>query len=113
MISTCLNLIINLFFTQPVHFHFSNNVAGSVVRKNVVRNSNQRCFVIHVSNSVLVENNVAFNTVGHCYITENGNEIDNTFKDNLGSQTKMQSMSIGASDRDCSTFWVTSPRNHL
>ena len=78
-----------------------------------MRNSNQRCIVIHVTNSVLVENNVAFNTFGHCFITENGGEINNTFKENLGSHTKMQSMGIGASDLDCSTFWVTSPRNHL
>ena len=85
------------------------------MRKNVVRNSNQRCIVIHVTDSVLIENNIAFNTFGHCFITENGGEINNVFKDNLGSRTKLQwrVLGIGASDDQCSTFWVTSPRTEL
>src|SRR5210317_508178 len=70
-------------------------------------------FLLYRTDSVLVEDNVAFDTVGHCFITENGGEIDNTFKNNLGSKTRRQSAGIGASDRDCATFWVTSPRNHF
>eukprot|EP00957_Ditylum_brightwellii_P179535 13677025-Ditylum_brightwellii.AAC.1 len=41
----------------PIHFHMSGNVAGSTVRKNVIRESNQRCVVIHGSHEVLVEDN--------------------------------------------------------
>ena len=79
----------------------------------VYKNFHLTSLTFHRTDSVLVEDNVAFDTVGHCFITENGGEIDNTFKNNLGAKTKSQSVSIGASDRDCATFWVTSPQNHL
>lgn len=38
----------------------------------------------------MVENNVAYDTHGHCFIAaEDGYETDNnTFKDNLGARTK-------------------------
>ena len=49
----------------PVHFHKSQHVAGSVVRKNSIRESKQRCIVIHGSHDVLVEENVSFDTYGH------------------------------------------------
>jgi hypothetical protein len=36
----------------------------------------------------MVENNVAYDTRGHCFIAaEDGHETDNTFKDNLGART--------------------------
>ena len=54
----------------PIHFHLSRSVAGSKVRKNCVRNSNQRCYVVHGSDNLLLEDNVAYNTKGHCYMLE-------------------------------------------
>lgn len=54
----------------PIHFHLCRDVAGSVVKKNTVRHSNQRCFVIHGSDNLLLEDNVAYNTPGHCYMLE-------------------------------------------
>lgn len=44
----------------PAHFHFCGDATGSVMKKNVVRQSNQRCYVIHQTDSVLIEDNVAF-----------------------------------------------------
>jgi len=44
----------------PIHFHMSNNVNGSVVSKNVIRDSHQRCIVVHGTNTILVEDNVAY-----------------------------------------------------
>mmetsp|Transcript_7650 Transcript_7650/g.10558 ORF Transcript_7650/g.10558 Transcript_7650/m.10558 type:complete len:1025 (+) Transcript_7650:187-3261(+) len=99
----------------PIHFHMSGNVAGSTVRKNVIRESNQRCVVIHGSHEVLVEDNVAFDSYGHCYILEDGGEEDNTFKNNLGARTRTQPKehSIGSSDHKPSTLWITNPKNHF
>lgn len=96
----------------PIHFHMSGDVSGSVVSKNVVRNSNQRCFVVHGSHNVLVEDNVAYDTFGHCYILEDGGETGNTFAYNLGAKTKKQIHSIGASDHEANTFWITNAENH-
>ena len=54
----------------PIHFHLSKDVTGSKVKKNSVRNSNQRCYVVHGSDNLLLEDNVAYNTFGHCYMLE-------------------------------------------
>ena len=54
----------------PVHFHMCGNVSGSKVLRNTVRASNQRCFVVHGTDNLLLEGNVAYDTKGHCYMTE-------------------------------------------
>ena len=48
----------------------SENVYGSVLSKNLVRESNQRCYVIHGTHNVTLSENVAFDTFGHCFMTE-------------------------------------------
>ena len=45
--------------------------------KNVVWQSNQRCFVIHGTHNVTLSENVAYDTRGHCYMLEDGGEWDN------------------------------------
>jgi len=97
----------------PIHFHKCGHVGGSVVKNNVIRDSLQRCIVVHRSDAVRVENNVAYNTFGHCFVTEDGVENHNIFKDNLGARTKKQRLSIGTSDNKPATFWVTNTRNFL
>ncbi|HTV80979.1 MAG TPA: hypothetical protein VMF03_22205, partial [Steroidobacteraceae bacterium] len=42
----------------------------------------------HGTNNVLVENNVTYNTVGHCFFLEDGIEHGNQFIHNLAIQTK-------------------------
>ena len=97
----------------PIHFHMSGSVAGSVVRRNVIRESKQRCVVIHGSHDVLVEDNVSFDSYGHCYLLEDGGEHDNTFRNNLGARTRNSGISIGSSDNEASTLWITNPQNHF
>ena len=106
-------LYIILQNTQPIHFHMYGNVAGSIVRKNVVRDSNQRCYVIHGTDEVAVEDNIAFDSYGHCYILEDGAEMENTFRGNLGVRTRRQWNGIGSTDDEASTFWITNTKNHL
>lgn len=48
----------------PLHFHKCDDSPYSIVKKNVVRNSNQRGYVIHGTNQVTIENNVAFEVIG-------------------------------------------------
>lgn len=106
----------------PVHFHMSNDCPDSLVSKNVIRNSNQRCIVIHNSNDVIIDDNVAFNTRGHCFATETGSERRNLFRKNLGAKTielgaiNGQSDSTlevnGPQDNLASTFWIRSTENY-
>ena len=55
--STCY---FNVSYLQSLHFHMSDNVHGSVVSKNIIRDSHQRCVVVHGSNGLLIEDNVAY-----------------------------------------------------
>jgi G8 domain len=102
----------------PIHFHFCTDVSGSVVSKNTIRQSNQRCVVVHGTNKLLIQENVAFDTKGHCYITEDGMEMNNQFIRNLGAQTGIpdtiipnQGTNGDESDKEPATFWITSPTN--
>src|SRR4029434_5804611 len=47
-----------------------------------------RCVTVHGTNFLRVENNVTYNTVGHCFFLEDGIEHGNEFVHNLGIQTK-------------------------
>ena len=57
-----------------------------------------KSYVIHNTNNVLVEDNVAFDTHGHCYITEDGSEEGNSFLNNLSVYNNHRSGTIGQSD---------------
>jgi hypothetical protein len=102
----------------PIHFHFCNDVSGSIVAKNTIRQSNQRCVVVHGTNKLRIEDNVVFDTKGHCYVLEDGIETGNEFIRNLGSQTgKPEKLipNLGSNgdenDNQPSTFWITNPTN--
>ena len=104
----------------PVHFHMCGDTA-STVSKNVVRNSNQRCFVIHNTNYVTVDDNVAYDTKGHCFITETGDEQYNTFSNNLGAFNKKLQVGFGQSDtpnhtpgkHEVAIFWFRNMKNTI
>lgn len=102
----------------PIHFHFCNDVSGSVVSQNSIRQSNQRCVVVHGTNKLRVSENIAYDTKGHCYMTEDGIETGNEFIRNLGAQTGIPEMLIPdmgtngvETDIEPATFWITSPTN--
>ena len=85
--------------------------------KNTVRDSNQRCYVLHGTHNVTLDSNIAYNTFGHCYMVEDGFEQNNTFSYNLGAMTKAMPihslLSIAESDHFASTFWISNPNNHF
>lgn len=39
------------------------------------RRSYYRCFTIHATNNLLLQNNVGFDITGHCFYIEVGNEV--------------------------------------
>lgn len=69
-----------------LHFLYSRNVPGSSISRNTIRSSNHRCVVIEGSSNITIEDNVAYNTSGHCYYI--GSEAtDNYVLYNIGSRT--------------------------
>jgi len=105
----------------PIHFHFGFNGKGSIVKKNVIRNSSQRCYVIHRTDYVVVEENVALDAYGHCYFLEDGIEIENVFRKNFGlgikkmPKSKLLDAQSGKeeSDHRASVYWISNPQNHF
>jgi len=105
----------------PLHFHHCGDSIGSMVVRNVVRQSNQRGYVMHNTNQVTLEENVAFDITGHCFFNEDGTEVDNTFRNNLVIQvkkmpvdkkTQLEELSgRSESDDKCSGFWISNANN--
>jgi cell surface hyaluronidase len=104
----------------PIHFHHCGDVTGSIVSKNSIRQSHQRCIDVHGTNKLKIQENVAYDTKGHCYLTEDGTEIGNEFIMNIGIQTASVTVLIPSnsvamngveSDDEPATFWITNPTN--
>jgi G8 domain len=69
----------------PFHWHFAGERPNDFIRNSSIHNSFQRAIVVHQTNGVLVENNVAFNIKNHAFVwAEDGNEVRNRFLHNLG-----------------------------
>lgn len=54
---------------------------------------------------------MAFNSSGHCYFIEDGNEEHNVFDHNLGIHARPHTLLT--SDAEPSIFWITHPFNHF
>ena len=82
--------------------------------KNSIRYSNQRCVVVHGTHNVTVIENVAHENKGHCYMLEDGGELDNKFIRNLGASTRAAKRVVRSLETDNSgpsTFWISNPAN--
>ncbi len=72
----------------PIHFHVLGEGAGMYVRNASIHDTYNRCVTVHGTNNLTIENNVTYNTVGHCFFMEDGIETGNSFIRNLAIQTK-------------------------
>lgn len=107
----------------PVHWHMYGDASGQYVENSSMHHSYNRCVTVHGTHNVRVENNVTYNTVGHCFFMEDGVETGNSFIRNLGILTKCHPTRscqpffqqandvLLPSDNNASTFWITNPDN--
>src|ERR1044072_8188712 len=72
----------------PIHWHLIGDAKGQYIRNAAIHDTYNRCVTVHGTNFLRVENNVTYNTVGHCFFLEDGVEHGNEFVHNLGIQTK-------------------------
>jgi G8 domain len=72
----------------PIHWHLMGDAQGQYVKNSAFHDTYNRCVTVHGTNYVHVENNVTYNTVGHCFFLEDGIEHGNEFVHNLAIQTK-------------------------
>ncbi|NXC70693.1 TMEM2 hyaluronidase, partial [Anhinga anhinga] len=129
--------------SYPVHFHLCGDVdeKGGYNFKTYLEGLSihhcfSRCVTVHATNGLLIKDTIGYDTLGHCFFTEDGIEQRNTLFHNLGLVTKPgtllptdrnSSMCISIRDKvygsyvpvpatDCmavSTFWISNPNNHL
>jgi hypothetical protein len=72
----------------PIHWHLVRDARGQYIRNAAIHDTFNRCVTVHGTNDLQVENNVTYNTVGHCFFLEDGIEHGNQFVRNLAIQTK-------------------------
>ncbi len=73
----------------PIHWHLvGDGGKGQYVKNSAFHDTYNRCVTVHGTNDVVVQNNVTYNTVGHCFFLEDGIEHGNQFVHNLAIQTK-------------------------
>ncbi len=117
----------------PIHWHLIGEAQGQYIRNSAIHDTFNRCVTVHGTNNARIENNVTYNTVGHCFFLEDGIETGNQFVRNLGIQTKCHPTLpceptnlvlahqgtegqrsehvLIPSDNTVSTFWITNPDN--
>src|SRR6187402_125785 len=72
----------------PIHWHLVGDAQGQYIRNAAIHDTYNRCVTVHGTNFLRVENNVTYNTVGHCFFLEDGIEHGNEYVHNLAIQTK-------------------------
>ena len=72
----------------PIHWHLIGDAKGQYIKNAAIHDTYNRCVTVHGTNFLRVENNVTYNTVGHCFFLEDGIEHGNEFVHNLAIQTK-------------------------
>ncbi|XP_020645703.3 cell migration-inducing and hyaluronan-binding protein [Pogona vitticeps] len=127
----------------PIHFHMAGDVdqvggydPPSYVKDLSIHHAFSRCVTVHGSNGLLIKDVVGYDTLGHCFFTEDGPEVRNTFDHCLGLMVKPSTLLPSDRDtrmcqmitegtypgyvpkprQDCnavSTFWLANPHNNL
>jgi cell migration-inducing and hyaluronan-binding protein len=121
----------------PIHWHLIGDGKGQYIRNASIHDTYNRCVTVHGTNNLQVENNVTYNTVGHCFFLEDGIETGNQYIRNLAIQTKCHTSKPCAptnlaaagevfpagrngqqskevllpSDNTVASFWITNPDN--
>src|SRR6187402_1805968 len=124
----------------PIHWHLIGDAKGQYIKNASLHDTYNRCVTVHGTNFLRVENNVTYNTVGHCFFLEDGIEHGNEFIKNLAIQTKCHTTlacvptnlaangerdsianrreasfhsgnTLLPSDNTVASFWITNPDN--
>lgn len=99
----------------PVHFHLFGDAATSYFRNNTVWRSYNRWVTLHGVQNLRMNKNVGYDTLGHGFYFEDGNEVGNVLMGNLGINAKagIDGNLTTPSDDDASVYWIANPDNHI
>jgi len=96
----------------PIHFHMIGIVHNSYIKGNSIHHTYNRACTVHGVHYLTIENNVAYETMGHTFFIEDGGETKNILKNNLAIKTKA-SWSLLNTDQSPASFWITHPDNQF
>ncbi|UBV42871.1 hypothetical protein LAJ19_01170 [Deinococcus taeanensis] len=107
---------LNTLRRYPVHFHQLGSATTSYLRGSSVHASYNRCVVVHGTSNLRVQDNVTFDTLGHCLFLEDGDETGNTLTGNLLTRVRAPDSKKGQtplldSDKRPAAYWLTHPNN--
>ena len=94
----------------PIHFHMIGTVHGSYIKGNSIHHTYNRACTLHGVQYLTIENNLAYQTMGHTFFIEDAAEINNYLRGNLAMKT-MRSWSLLNTDQTPASFWITHPNN--
>lgn len=97
----------------PIHFHLNGDNPTSFVKDASIWETFNRCITVHGTNKLLIQSNVSYNTIGHCYFLEDGAETGNRFETNLAVWTRKPKTGeeVIPTDNQAASFWITNPAN--
>ena len=95
-----------------VHFHMSGLIDQSYLRLNSIHHTYNRACTIHGVHGLRVQDNVAYDNMGHAFFFEDSVETKNVVTGNLGALTK-PSFAMANTDQTPATFWITNPDNYV
>ncbi|MEO1029268.1 MAG: G8 domain-containing protein [Pseudomonadota bacterium] len=97
------------------HWHENGNSEGQYIRNSSFHRTYNKGLTIHNTANTEVTDNVTYETIGHSYYLEDGDETGNILVGNLGINTRgAASEAVAAVDSDFSeptTFWIKNPDN--
>ncbi|KAK3265674.1 hypothetical protein CYMTET_25659 [Cymbomonas tetramitiformis] len=94
----------------PIHFHRVGDVPASFVRNVSVHDTFNRAITIHGLRNYRIEHNVMFESRGHALFIEDGYEVNNTVRGNLGIVVRAVWSQLKV-DETPAMFWTTNPDN--
>jgi cell migration-inducing and hyaluronan-binding protein len=95
----------------PLHFHMEKDISSyeNVISDNSIHHNYQRCIVVHDTRGLIIRDNVAYDTEGHCYFLEDGSEMNNVLTHNLG--VYVREGKLLPSDSFPAVYWITNANN--
>jgi hypothetical protein len=91
----------------PIHLRVLGKMTSSYIRGNSLRDSYNRFISIH-TNSLTIEDNVAFEVKGHAIFIEDAVEVDNVINNNLVINTRI-SWSLQNTDQTPAAYFIRHP----
>lgn len=106
----------------PFHWHMQEaGGAGQFLKNSSIHHSFNRVVTIHGTYSTLVENNFAYDHIGHGVFLEDGSERYNVIRKNVICLTKIPAVAdaltpsekfpFQAQNKTPASFWITNPDN--